>query len=519
MGTVRRFLVGCIAGTILLAACVAATSAKGQATSAPAAEAATTQPAVAAAVVVLKGVVDEYSQETLIDRFEKVKAAGAKTVVLKLDTPGGLVLAAQQITSYLRSQDTIHTVAFVDHKAYSAGIMIGLACDELVMAPGSYIGDCAPIMMSDDGKLESMGETERAKMESPILADFYTSSIRNHYDPLLTQSMVSMKRVVRFLQNSDGTQKRFVDDRDAEPLVKDGWKPVDGVPDPLDKSDTLLTVDSSLAEKLGLSKGTYATPEAFAAARGLAIFQTLEPRTGEKIISWLGSAPVRGILIIILLQAIYFAFGHPGHFWPEALGIGTLLLLLGVPLLTGYANWMEVTAILLGLVLLAVEVFLTPGHIFPGVLGLLLLFGGLVMTFVGNEPELPGVLPAIKGSWTNLQNGLMIVTAGLGCSLILWIWLNKYLPKIPYFNKLILTTPSGDITATPLERPVESGPAVGDMGVAVSDLRPGGSVKFMTESYPDGRVAAVVSDSGYVPTGAKVIVYEVAGNRVVVRVA
>jgi hypothetical protein len=39
----------------------------------------------------------------------------------------------------------------------------------------------------------------------------------------------------------------------------------------------------------------------------------------------------------------------------------------------------------------------------------------------------------------------------------------------------------------------------------------------MTESYPDGRVAAVVSESGYVPEGTKVIVREVAGNRVVVR--
>jgi hypothetical protein len=42
-------------------------------------------------------------------------------------------------------------------------------------------------------------------------------------------------------------------------------------------------------------------------------------------------------------------------------------------------------------------------------------------------------------------------------------------------------------------------------------------VKFLTESYPDGRVAAVVSDSGYVKSGTNVIVREVAGNRVVVR--
>src|SRR5439155_20096830 len=187
--------------------------------------------------------------------------------------------------------------------------------------------------------------------------------------------------------------------------------------------------------------------------------------------------------IVILLQAIYFAFGHPGHFWPEALGIATLLLLLGVPLLTGYANWLEVAAILLGLALLAVEVFLTPGHIVPGVLGLILLFGGLVMTFVGNEPTLPGVFPSLRGTWMNLQRGLFVVTAGLACSLALWIWLNKYLPKIPYFNRLILTNGGGgDARATPLERPVETGPAIGDTGIAVTDLRPGGAVKFITES-------------------------------------
>src|SRR5207249_10977611 len=180
---------------------------------------ATTQPTAAApipaAVVVLKGVVDEYSQETLLKRIDQAKANGVKTVILQLDTPGGLVLAAQQITGYLREQHDIHTVAFVNHKALSAGIMIGLSCDELVMAPGAMIGDCAPIMMTDDGTLQTLGETERAKMESPILADFYASSLRNGYDPLLTQSMVSMKRVVRYLQSPDGKTRKFVDDKDA----------------------------------------------------------------------------------------------------------------------------------------------------------------------------------------------------------------------------------------------------------------------------------------------------------------
>src|SRR5439155_21312930 len=99
----------------------------------------------------------------------------------------------------------------------------------------------------------------------------------------------------------------------------------------------------------------------------------------------------------------------------------------------------------------------------------------------------------------------------------LWFWLNKYLPRMPYFNKLILTSVTGDVASAMLNSPIESGPAIGDMGVAVSELKPGGSVKFITESYPDGRVAAVISESGWLPAGTNVIVREVAGNRVIVR--
>ena len=477
---------------------------------------AATQMSETAAVVKLHGVVDDYSKSMLLQRMERAKTEGAGTIILELNTPGGIVSAAQEITRYLRSQDKTHIVAFVEHQALSAGIMIGLAADELVMAPHSQIGDSAPIAIRSDGGLENLGETERAKAESPILADFYSSAIQNGYDPLLTSAMVSMKRVVHFVENAAGETK-FVEPAQYEKLINDGWKPVEGVPNPVDGADTLLTVDSDLAKKLGLSKGTYASPAEFAAARGYDLVRTYAPSGGEKFIAWLGGGVVRGILIIVLLQALYIAFGHPGHGWPEAIALIALGLLLGVPLLTGYANWLEVIAILLGLVLLAVEIFVIPGFGVTGFAGLILIFGGLVLTFVGGEPSMPGVLPSLEGTWTALLRGLYTVTIALACSLVLWIWLNRYLPRLPYFNKLILTTTAGDIDAIDVERPVETGPAVGDMGVAVTELKPGGSVKFMTESYPDGRIAGVVSESGFVMPGTNVVVTEVAGNRVVVR--
>src|SRR6185369_13335847 len=109
------------------------------------------------------------------------------------------------------------------------------------------------------------------------------------------------------------------------------------------------------------------------------ITTTLRAGSGEKFVGWLGSDWVRGILIVILLQSLYFAFGHPGHGWPEVIALVSLGLIVGVPLMTGFATWWEVVAILLGLVLLALEIFVIPGHLLPGLLGIGLVLGGLVL--------------------------------------------------------------------------------------------------------------------------------------------
>jgi membrane-bound serine protease (ClpP class) len=470
-----------------------------------------------AAVIVIDGVIDTHTRDTLFRRFRAAKAAGAKTIIIKLNTPGGLVSPALDISSFIRGQEDVHTIAFVERRALSAGIMIGLSTDELYMSPGSLIGDSAPIAVSPTGGLESLGQTERAKAESPILADFYASAVQNGYDPLLTSAMVTLGRVVHYVQDEGGNRK-FVGPAEYERLTKEGWKPVANVPNPVDGADELLTVDENLAKIYGLSKGTFNSVEALAAARGLNITTTYAPTAGDKLIAWLGSPWVRTILIIVLLQALYFALGHPGHGWPEAITVIMLGILIGVPMLTGYAGWMEALAILIGLALLALELFVIPGFGAAGVIGILLVFGGLIMTFVGAEPNLPGWMPSVRNTWINVQRGVMLVTAALAISMILWIWLSRYLPKMPYFNRLILTTVAGDVPVIDPDRPIETGPAVGDVGVTITDLKPGGSVKFVTESYPGGRVAAVVSDSGYVRSGTNVVVHEVAGNRVVVRV-
>lgn len=470
-----------------------------------------------AAVITLTGEIDDYSRDILLHDFQEARSIGAKTVILELDTPGGLVTSALNISQYLRSLDDMRVIAYVHEEAYSGGSLVAIACNEIDMQPGSALGDCAPIIFTPAG-LQSMGETERAKEESPVLADFYASANRNGYNPLLVSAMVRLHHDVYWIENAKG-EKQFVEEAQYKELTAKGWKDVPGVPAPINRG-TLLTVDSKLAQTLGISKGTYDSVEALAAAKGLEIKETLGPTGGEEFIGWLGSTVVRGVLIFILLQSLYIVFSHPGHGMAETLAAVSLTVLVVVPLLTGYANWIDITLILLGIALMALDIFVIPGHFLPAIVGLGLFLLGLILTFVGPEPGLPGWRPNLPETWNMFQTGLLVVTGAMVASIIVSALLAQYIGSLPYLGKLVLTTTSPQpprhaaTLDAPLHRPW---PEIGSVGVAVTDLHPGGSAQFPDPEHGQERIADVISESGYVVKGSPVTVRELRGAYAVVR--
>ncbi len=481
-----------------------------------------TQPATAWAtipsstvIIRLEGSIDDFNRDALFRRFKEARKLGATTVILDVNTYGGLVTAGLDISRFLKQQDDLHVVAYVGEKAISAGAMIALAADEIVMGSSALLGDAAPIAASPGGGMQPLGDAERAKAESPILEDFYDSAIKNGYDPQLAQAMVQVGRTVHWVESDEGKRK-FVDAEQYKKLTGEGWKPVEGVRDPIDAANTLLTVSTDLAIKLGLAKSVAPSAEALAAERNLSIVATLVPSGGEKLIGWLDNGIIRFVLMLVFMQSLYAALHAPGHGFPEVLALSSLGILVGIPMLTGYAQWWEVLAIITGLVLIALELFIIPGFGLPGITGIVLFLFGLTMTFVGSEPpELPGFLPSMAGTRDALKQGLFIVTGGMGCSLLLWFWLSRYLPKLPYFNKLILHTTAGGAEpgAAAMTSRDEGMPLVGDGALAITDLRPSGSARVEST----GTITPVVSDSGFVKAGERLIVREVSGNRIVVR--
>lgn len=507
MGKIKTILT-CLLGMVLAA------SAKAQSASA----AASAEPS-RAVVIVIDDQINEYTAKTMEKRIEQARRMGAKTIVLQLDTPGGLVSSAIDMSRYLRNLEDVHTIAFVSPRAYSAGSMIAVSCDEIWMAKGSVIGDCGVIRISGD-ELVPISEHDRSKFDSPVVADFLASAQRNHYDPLLLQSFVLIHHPVYYIANDAG-EKRFVDDQQYHSLTSQGWHDVPGVQEPVNRADTFLTLYSSQAVAIGLAKGEVSNTAELAKAANLNIITTLQTTWGERALDLLNTGVGRGLILCLFLIFLYVALHTPGHGVAEVLSLVFFCMLVGVPLLTGYATWWEIALIMVGILFLAMEIFVFPTVGIMAFGGVALMFLGLLLTFIAPEPgRSPLSIPKMPATWASLENGLLVIVLGLASAFIACAWIRRFLPKLPYFNRLILTTTVGGSDAAMVGSltnidPISTRPAIGAIGMAVTDLRPGGSAEFK-DAAGGSHVVSVVSDSGYLGLGSPIVVKSLSGPTIIV---
>lgn len=473
------------------------------------------------AVIYVEGEINSYTFQDLGRRFARAKAAGVKAIVLDIDSYGGLVTAGLDMSRLLKQQKDFHVTAFVTRKAISAGAMIAVACDEIVMTPSSTLGDCAPIVMAPEGGLQTVDPTNRAKMESPVIEDFRDSAQRNGYDTLLLESMVTVGREVYWVQNSDG-RRRFVDGDTYAKLSKDGWTAVLPERNPVDSKDSLLTVNATLAQQLGIAKAVVPDLDTFLTDRGWQPVLRLQRGPGDALIAFLSSGTVTFFLITILSISIYVVLHAPGHGMAEVAIVTCLAVLLGVPLLTGYAEWWEVLCVLVGIILLAMEIFVIPGFGIAGVTGILLIVVGLVMTLVPPvPPDMPGFAPRLQLQWDLVTRALILVLGAMFTSLVAAFFISRHLPALPLGRRLVLTATVGKPLGGSGEVPPTGDGGgwikVGDQGRTTTDLHPGGMAAFFDPALNDQRPVDVLGDGSYIPAGTSVVVHEMRGQVIVVR--
>ncbi len=490
-------------------------------------------------IIPIRGEINDIMFESIERRIEDARKAEAKLIIFELDTPGGAVHSALDICDLIKSLTDIKTIAWVHTEAYSAGSMISLACDEIVMSTASTIGDCGVILGGPTGASE-VPEGLRAKAESPVIEEFRDSASRRDYDLLLCESMVVKERVVYWIENIDTGERRFVNEENKIQLTggkvdensfaatdedekEYEWKLVKSYTDivtgkdikitqPVVPATELLTMRQSKAAAFGFCKAICSSPTDLKIRYNVdEPLVVLSSNWSERFTSWLTSMPVRIFLLALLLLGAYVEFHTPGVGIAGLVSLICLAIFVGAPYMTGLANVWEIVIVFIGFGLIALEVFVIPGFGVAGISGMVCVVVGLLATFIPEEPgrTLPIYWPQFEPGLQGLKVGVTTLGSALGASIFGMIMISRLLPRISWLQGAMPLNPS----------PAEVGivdvydgyAREGDVGMVESTLRPAGKVRF------GNMLVDVVTQGMFVDPGTEVEVCERQGNRVVVR--
>jgi ClpP class serine protease len=125
-----------------------------------------------------------------------------------LHTPGGLVLAAEQIAEAL-CRHTGSVQVIVPHYAMSGGTLIALAADEILMDPNAVLGPVDP----------QLGGAQSAFPAASILAALEIPNA-NRSDETLILGDVARKAIVQVYDTVRGLLRRHLDEEKADEIAK-----------------------------------------------------------------------------------------------------------------------------------------------------------------------------------------------------------------------------------------------------------------------------------------------------------
>ncbi len=394
-------------------------------------------------------------------------------VIFRIKTFGGRVDAAVRIRDAILNTPG-PTVAFVEQRAISAGALISLAADDLIMTRGASMGAATPV--TGGGPQEEM-KAAGEKVVSYMRAEMRSTAEANGRRGDVAEAMV---------------------DPDVE---------IEGV---IAKGKTLtLTTERALA--LGMADVAVDSYED--------VFEILnlgQAKREKYIESW--SEKLARILTEPTISSLLMTFGFLGlllELYSPGFGVGgmigvTCLFLFFVGQYTAHlAGWEEALLIIGGLILIALEVFVIPGFGVAGISGLLMLLAGLLFAMIDlNLPlDVAFELGYIRDG---IESALMRISIALVALVIGAFVFGKYLPGSFVGRKFILSASTGAAQGYVAGIDSSKNELVGKKGVAQSTLRPAGIGVF------DGQRVDVVADGTFIEKGRTIEVVKVDFNRVVV---
>ncbi|MHC4985053.1 MAG: NfeD family protein [Planctomycetota bacterium] len=471
-------------------------------------------------IIPIKDVIRQSLSDAIQRKVVICKGKGAELVIFDIDTPGGSVAVMDEICQVI-SEDLadVTTVAYVGREAMSAGAIISLSCDVIIMREGTLIGDAMPIMIGPSG-MQPLAKAERAKIESYMLGKVRLIAEQRGHNIALCEGMVSLGIEVwlvrhaetgelRLINPEDKTWRRQVRRAPGEDVDLDAgaaWVFVDTI----DSEEQLVTLTAREAYGVGLCD--LIVPDRQAALDHFNVtgeVHELMDTWSEQLVAFLTNPAITGLLLAGGVLCIYMEISSPGFGVAGTLAVVCFAVLFGSRYLTGLAEWWEMALVLVGVALLILEVAVIPGFGVAGVAGILCILVGLLAVMIPNAPD-RAPIPRTSMDWDFLRGGFVALCMAAVLVAIGVVLIAKYLPRIPFLNRFMLATAETytETTAT-ADAPVNR-IAPGDVGNVEGMCRPVGRVRF-------GEVLVdAVSEGEVIESGVAVRVVRRDGNRVVV---
>jgi membrane-bound serine protease (ClpP class) len=382
----------------------------------------------------------------------------ADAIIFKINTFGGRVDAATQIKDAILSSKIL-TIAFINNRAISAGALIALSCNKIVMVPGSSIGAATVV--------DQTGQKVGEKYQSYMRSEMRSTAEKNGRRTDIAEGMVDERVVVEGL--SDSTTLITLTSEEAHKYLI---------------ADTVLTSFNELLTAFDLKNAEEVS---------------ITSNWAEDVVKFLNNPIISSILIMIGFFGLMAEIKTPGWGVAGTTGLIALTLFFGSSYILQLASLLEILLFVIGLGLLLSEIIIIPGFGVAGISVIVLIFASIFLSLLGSDPFLD--MRSVSIAIIQLSGAMLFALLGM-------FFLVKYLPKSTAFNRLVLSESEKaeqGFVSFPSEKEL-----VGKTGIAFTTLRPGGTAVI------DGRRIDVVADSEYIDKDSKIKVIRVEGIKVVV---
>ena len=411
--------------------------------------------------------------------LKTAEASGASAIIFEMNTYGGRLDSAEEITSAL-NHATIPTYTFINSNAGSAGALIALATQHIYMTQVSAIGAAAPILPTG----EDLPVTAREKTISYWSALIRGSALKNGHNPDIGEAFMNKDKEVKIGDRVVHAKGTLLTLNAQEATEKINGKPLlaDGVADSI--------VD--LAKKADL-KGSVVS---------------IHPTGFERLALWITAlAPV---LLLGGIVCAWLEFKIPGATLPGIISAICFALFFLGHYLAGLAGWEVVALFVLGVALVLIEIlFFAHSTIVFGVLGVLLMLASMLWAMIDRYPEQP-FFPTGEMLIIPLRN---LFLALIAAAIVIWL-LAKYLPQTSIYRRFALMTsnpPGPSLAGVPREFATAIDLTPGAEGVSLSILRPSGKARFQDQTVD------VITEGEFIPPNTSIKVVGRDGMRVVVK--